>query len=205
MVHPILLGDTHVNFVFGFVDATFHPVILEPQYGKFELYQHRYDFNEDGVGTFTQDPIKVTDMEFQTDSPDDREKWGVLYTGREKGGIYTAEDLNQLELQGSTLDYSKKYVELRFVPCQSDAEICATKENYEQFMATHSFFLFNLDNFVDMEDVQPDQDPLQQIINGQIIAKINPEKQAAYHYFMNEHRITLVDDISPSFGFGESK
>ena len=64
MVHPILLGDTHVNFVFGFVNAAFHPVILEPKYGKFELYQHRYDFNEDGVGTFAQDLIKVTDMEF---------------------------------------------------------------------------------------------------------------------------------------------
>ena len=43
MEEPLLLGDSKLDFVVGFVNLAFAPVEIDPRYGKLELYHHIHE------------------------------------------------------------------------------------------------------------------------------------------------------------------
>ena len=78
---------------------------LDPKIGRFELVQ--FNFETDSQANTSYDISEVGVKDFPFDEDPDVERWGALYSTRQRGGIYTASDMNSLYLKGATFDFSK--------------------------------------------------------------------------------------------------
>ena len=108
------LGDMKVDFIFGFFDHEYNPTVLDPKYGRFELYQRTYGIDSNGKQIFNETPVGVRNFSI---NDIDKVKWGFWSRTGSPEGIYTAKDMNSLSIKGYNLDNLEKQVTLYFVPC----------------------------------------------------------------------------------------
>ena len=70
-----------------------------------------------------------------------------------------------MELAGTWGNYEIKYIRLTFDPCNLLKEsYCAPEEEIRSFLATSTFSVYGLDNFVDLSEVNTVENSLNQVV-----------------------------------------
>ena len=76
----------------------------------------------------------------------------MRFTPTDAKGIYKVVDMRDLEISFQRDDF--KRFSLEFKPClQSSSVICASSDKIEQFLASNSFVLLKVDNFINMAEI----------------------------------------------------
>ena len=83
--------------------------------------------------------------------------------GEGRRGLYQPSDLSNLELSGNSND--TQLIELHFIPCEKDERTnCLEESAIQNFVESHSFNLFKLSNFIDMSEVKPADQTLNNMV-----------------------------------------
>ena len=77
-------------------------------------------------------------------------------------GLYTVRNASMLELQGSRNDFTASFVILSFSVCDRSKKgaNCASEEDIKAYLASNSLYIASPDNFIDMENVQLEDETL---------------------------------------------
>ena len=124
--------------------------------------------------------------------PEDAKILGSVYESRVRG-FYTANDFSDLYMS-SNYKGDAMIPTLQFLPCR-EVVFCATQSEIETFLAQNTFFLFNVDNFINLDEVKPPEKSLEQVVNELLILNIKLDKVYSLDLTLEETRVELQDDI----------
>ena len=80
------------------------------------------------------------------------------------------------------------------MPCvRSESFECASEEELKVYLATKTFALMGLTNFIDMKEVVPVNDTLKSTKNLILLTRVDIEKSQTKIGFLEENRIELQD------------
>ena len=167
MEAPINFEDFHQQLAFGFFDSktrSFQP--LDPRIGRFQLTNDTIR-----LGSATDEIWKSTNVDIVEIPEADSNVMAKVHKSfgskADLKGLYTVRNASMLELQGSRNDITASFVTLSFSVCDRSKKgaNCASEEDIKAYLASNSLYIASPDNFIDMENVQLEDETLQSANN----------------------------------------
>jgi len=95
---------------------------------------------------------------------------------------------------------------VRFIPCTAEnTSDCASSEEIENFLASHSLIIAEPKKYVDMAKVKVNEDTIEESMHVIMNKRIKPASLQSYNLHMDEHRIELFDDRINLLGMSSPK
>lgn len=150
MEDPMNLQENGFDLVFGFADAkTWNVKELDPRIGAFEMFEATRTPYEGNTAKIIRKVIPVIQRDLSKE--ESSEKWGVYQNSTVNSANYT-----NVSVQYARQAPKRKALMLRITRCtflKRENITCASEQEIEAFFKKNFFFLFTVDNFVDMETV----------------------------------------------------
>ena len=173
--------------MFGLTNFEAEFVQLDPRFGSFKLEMHKMIGSEVNLK-----PVPFEQISASTGG-DVMQKLAKIYGSSEKlKGLYLISDPSMLELSGTTNDRDRSSINLQFMLCRkSEDPGCATEDEIRAYLSDKLLTLWALSNFINMEEVLPVDDTLQQWPNLLSYEKIDLDKPIAKFLELEEYRTEL--------------
>ena len=92
-------------------------------------------------------------------------------------GLYTVHDPSKIELLGAFSTPNKYFMTLQFEPCwQSEDPNCASEDDVRAYLSDNLLGIYGAKNFINMRDVLPEQESIQQMPSSLIRYKVDLDK-----------------------------
>ena len=123
-------------------------------------------------------------------------------------GLYTVADFNEVHVENTLDDNDKTFITIVFTPCNKLAMTglsCADEQEMDDFYNDHLFMMVIAQNYIDMDQVKPAEESLQQVHDYKLVHNFSTQGRTPMRMMaLNEFQSELFDDRFDLFGFSES-
>lgn len=92
----------------------------------------------------------------------------------------------------------QKYILIQFHPCNDNLTRCASQEKISSFLETHSVVIYGKTSFIDLNEVNKNENPLQSGIEMKMRASLKLFQ--TYSLDLIEHQVSLEDSLFQLIG-----